>query len=67
MTLITQPIFLLIFVPLFGVLVILFINNDNFKSVQQVIPNFKTKNFDSFLYNIALFFSLFNLLISIIM
>ena len=49
MTLITQPIFLLIFVPLLGVLVILFINNDYFKSVQQVIPNFKTKKFDSFL------------------
>ena len=82
MTLFTQPIFLLIFIPLLGVLVILFINNNHFKLIQQLFPIFKSSspqdkvsiessvvstNFDAFLYNIALFFSLFNLLISIIM
>lgn len=58
MTLITQPIFLLILIPLIGVFVILFTNNDKL----SIKPNS-----DSVLYNIALFFSLLNLFISVIM
>jgi hypothetical protein len=62
MSLILQPLFLLIFIPLLGVFVILFTNNNFLKR------GLKKSNFsDSFLYNIALFFSLLNLLISIIM
>jgi len=70
MTLISQPIFFLIFIPLIGVFVILFTNNDYVKNevkkskFSQLIA---TKNSDSILYNIALIFSLLNLLISIVM
>ena len=61
MTLISQPIFFLIFIPLIGVFVILFTNNDYVKNevkkskFSQLIA---TKNSDSILYNIALIFSL---------
>lgn len=59
MTLITQPILLLIFIPLIGVFVILFTNNDK--------VNMQALKGDSVLYNIALFFSLLNLFISVVM
>ena len=93
MTIITQPIFLLIFIPLIGVLVILFTNNDkvNMQALKgEITPNATQKNnttaatpasahlivkqalsrgtaTDSVLYNIALFFSLLNLFISVVM
>ena len=93
MTIITQPILLLIIIPLIGVFVILFINNDKVNMqalsaegegeitpnptqknnttasahliVKQALP--RNKGADSVLYNIALFFSLLNLFISVIM
>jgi len=93
MTIITQPILLLIIIPLIGVFVILFINNDkvNMQALSaegegEITPNPTQKNnttasahlivkqalplnkgADSVLYNIALFFSLLNLFISVIM
>jgi NADH-ubiquinone oxidoreductase chain 4 len=94
MTIITQPILLLIIIPLIGVFVILFINNDKVNMqaliaegegeitpnptqknnttaasaqliVKQALP--RNKGADSVLYNIALFFSLLNLFISVVM
>lgn len=62
MTIITQPIFLLILIPLIGVFVILFTNNDKLNMQAKI-----SSNSDSVLYNIALFFSLLNLFISVIM
>jgi hypothetical protein len=92
MTIITQPILLLIFIPLIGVFVILFTNNDkvNMQAIKGEITRPKgsatRKNnaaatsastplivkqassaTDSVLYNIALFFSLLNLFISVVM
>jgi proton-translocating NADH-quinone oxidoreductase chain M len=100
MTIITQPILLLIFIPLIGVFVILFTNNDkvNMQALKgELTPNATRavlksgeKNnttaatpasahlivkqalsrgtaTDSVLYNIALFFSLLNLFISVVM
>jgi NADH:ubiquinone oxidoreductase subunit 4 (subunit M) len=94
MTIITQPILLLIIIPLIGVFVILFINNDKVnmqalsaKGEGEITPNPTQKNnttaasahlivkqalprnmgADSVLYNIALFFSLLNLFISVVM
>src|ERR1700761_1937862 len=97
MTIITQPILLLIFIPLIGVFVILFTNNDkvNMQALKgELTPNATRaegeKNnttaatpasahlivkqalsrgtaSDSVLYNIALFFSLLNLFISVVM
>lgn len=96
MTIITQPILLLIFIPLIGVFVILFTNNDKINMqtlkgeitpnstraeaeknnttaaptsahliVKQALP--RNTATDSVLYNIALFFSLLNLFISVVM
>ena len=92
MTIITQPILLLIFIPLIGVFVILFTNNDkvNMQALKgEITQNATQKNnttaapasahlivkqalsrgtaTDSVLYNIALFFSLLNLFISVVM
>ena len=69
MTIITQPIFLLIFIPLIGVLVILFTNNDkvNLASLPFIFRTGLQNISDSFLYNIALFFSLLNLFVSVVM
>jgi hypothetical protein len=103
MTIITQPILLLIFIPLIGIFVILFTNNDKVNMqalkgeitqpkgsatqknnaaatsasapliVKQAHPSSPTPlgtgtgTTDSVLYNIALFFSLLNLFISVVM
>jgi proton-translocating NADH-quinone oxidoreductase chain M len=100
MTIITQPILLLIFIPLIGVFVILFTNNDkvNMQALKgELTPSAGPKGGevtqknnttaatpasahlivkqalsrgsapDSVLYNIALFFSLLNLFISVVM
>ena len=59
----------LILIPLIGVIVILFTNNNKVTKLLPIIP-LKAglrRNPDTILYNIALFFSLLNLLVSVIM
>ena len=57
----------LILIPLIGILVILFTNFDKLKKFSIITPLIIKQNSDTVLYNIALFFSLLNLLISVIM
>jgi len=68
----------IILIPLIGILVILFTNSDMVKRLTSITPFIVKKNSilasrsnaalgDTVLYNIALFFSLLNLLVSVIM
>jgi proton-translocating NADH-quinone oxidoreductase chain M len=66
-TLVEPIIIYLILIPLLGVLVILFTNFDKIKELPSITPLIIKQNSDTVLYNIALFFSLLNLLVSVIM
>ncbi len=66
-TLMEPVIIYLILIPLIGVLVILFTNFDKIKKLTLITPLIIKQNSDTVLYNIALFFSLFNLLVSVFM
>jgi hypothetical protein len=59
----------LILIPFIGIFVILFTNSDKDKQKQlpSITPLIVKRNSDTVLYNIALFFSLLNLLVSVIM
>ena len=59
-TLMEPVIVYLILIPLIGVLVILFTNFDKIKKPTLITPLIIKQNSDTVLYNIALFFSLFN-------
>jgi hypothetical protein len=66
-TLVEPAIIYLILIPLIGVFVILFTNSDKVKQLPSITPLIVKRNSDTVLYNIALFFSLLNLLVSVIM
>jgi NADH-ubiquinone oxidoreductase chain 4 len=66
-TLVEPSLIYLILIPLIGVLVILFTNYDKINKVPSITPLIIKQNSDTVLYNIALFFSLLNLLVSVIM
>jgi nicotine oxidoreductase len=66
-TLMEPVIIYLILIPLIGILVILFTNFDKIKKLTLITPLIIKQNSDTVLYNIALFFSLFNLLVSVFM
>ena len=66
-TLVEPAIIYLILIPLIGVLVILFTNFDKIKKLTPITSLIIKQNSDTVLYNIALFFSLLNLLVSVIM
>lgn len=68
-TLIEPALIYLILIPFIGVFVILFTNSnkDKQKQLPPITPLIVKQNSDTVLYNIALFFSLLNLLVSVIM
>ena len=66
-TLVEPSLIYLILIPLIGVLVILFTNYDKINKLPTITPLIIKQNSDTVLYNIALFFSLLNLLVSVIM
>ena len=66
-TLVEPAIIYLILIPLIGVLVILFTNFDKIKKLTPITSLIIKQNSDTVLYNIALFFSLLNLFVSVIM
>jgi hypothetical protein len=66
-TLVEHSLIYLIFIPLIGVLVILFTNFDKINKLPTITSLIIKQNSDTVLYNIALFFSLLNLFVSVIM